>query len=242
MTDGLIVVESNTDAWHEERKRFIGASEIGAVLGVDPWKTREGLWVAKTDPNYVNESTFRMNSGHYFEEGIAQMALAYIPELITIGGDKGMRIHDTYDYLSATLDRHGRYMRTDGTDGLYVLDCKSGGVSTHKKLKDRAKAAYDVPDKGYWLQVQQQITCAQMSLGAEIGYLAHWVGGQMFKAYRIEPCLAAQQAIIEFGGIFWDCVEKKEKPTDAMFNGLDDFLFSLDILIQDTSCVAVQVE
>lgn len=37
-----------TDKQREQRRRYIGGSDMAAILGVDPWKTQVDLWLEKT--------------------------------------------------------------------------------------------------------------------------------------------------------------------------------------------------
>jgi len=44
----VVHLDQRSDAWHEWRRRHIGASEIAAVLGISPWATARDIWERKT--------------------------------------------------------------------------------------------------------------------------------------------------------------------------------------------------
>lgn len=45
----LGVFDSGSQAWHDVRKDGIGGSEVGTVLGLNPWESAYFLWCSKTD-------------------------------------------------------------------------------------------------------------------------------------------------------------------------------------------------
>jgi putative phage-type endonuclease len=233
----VLKVNSNTPEWLDLRKLLIGGSDIGAIFQANPWVTRHHLWEIKIGLAAPNEATFRMNAGHFMEEGIAQMAIHHVPEITTINPDIGIRIHHKQSYLSSTLDRWGTYVREDGTFGKYVLDCKNSGVGQYQKYKKST-----IPPYHYWLQIQQQLLTTQKSIKADKGYLACWLGGQMLKVYSIEPCIKTQENILKYADVFQNCVLKKTPPTDDMFVGLDDYMFELSDLVLETSSVVLTIE
>jgi putative phage-type endonuclease len=61
------MIEQNSDAWHAWRKNKIGASDISAILGISPYKTRRELFLEKTSqiesdnvPNFIQEKGHRL--------------------------------------------------------------------------------------------------------------------------------------------------------------------------------------
>jgi putative phage-type endonuclease len=234
---GLLQVKSNTNEWLEARQTLIGGSDIATIFNMNPWMSRQNLWELKTGLIKPLPPTFRMNSGHYMEEGIAQMAFNNINSLASINEDIGIRIHHLHTFLSCTLDRWGLYDRNDGTIGTYVLDCKSSGVSSYKKLKHSKFPSYN-----YWLQIQQQLLVTQKSIKPDVGFLACWTGGQMLKVWRIQPCLATQRMICDVGQIFQSYVTHKWNLQDEAFSLLDDYQFRIDDYIRQTTSIACCIE
>ena len=42
------VFESGTSDWHEARAYSLGGSEIGTIMGLNPWESAYALWAKKT--------------------------------------------------------------------------------------------------------------------------------------------------------------------------------------------------
>jgi putative phage-type endonuclease len=64
---------SNTPEWHEARKG-IGGSDIGAICGVNRWKSAEDLLAEKLDPDHKGiTANLAMRMGTVFENPIRQL-------------------------------------------------------------------------------------------------------------------------------------------------------------------------
>lgn len=212
---GLLPMRSNSSEWYEQRRSLIGASEIGTVLGVNPFETRYGLWLRKTNQAPDVVSTFRMEAGHYMEDGIAGMAHFHMGNLLTMYEDAGIRVHHNMPYLSCTLDRWGNASHDTDTSVRYILDCKNAGVNTYKKIKPA-----NTPPLYYWLQIQQQLMVTNRSIGPHHGYLAFWAGGQMLKIYYIEHSVLAQNIIAEAAQEFHSAITTNTAPMERYAQAL----------------------
>jgi putative phage-type endonuclease len=68
------VFEPNTPEWHEARAESLGGSEIGTILGLNPWESALSLWAKKTgkiDNPPINNWAVRF--GQAFEEPILKL-------------------------------------------------------------------------------------------------------------------------------------------------------------------------
>jgi putative phage-type endonuclease len=96
--------ESGTSEWHELRADGIGGSEIGTILGLNPWESPYYLWASKTGqiPPKVLDS-FAVKLGNFLEPVIIEKI---IPDahpdwyLETVGTYQ----HPTIPYLHANPD------------------------------------------------------------------------------------------------------------------------------------------
>jgi putative phage-type endonuclease len=171
--------------WHEFRAGGIGASEIGAVLGVSPYMTSYDLWKLKTgraSPQPVNK---------YMSEGIAME-----PELRSrVENIKGELlfprcfIHPKHSFLRASLDGIT-------ADGKTAVELKKCGKTVFEKAK------LGRPPEIYKLQCQQQMMCS----GAEVNDLYMFFDLDTYVHFIIEPDAAIEERIIDVGGKFWECV------------------------------------
>jgi len=58
--------------WHDERLRGIGGSDVGAALGVSPWKTQLELWSEKAG---LVPDDFDGNEFTYWGEQLEQIVM-----------------------------------------------------------------------------------------------------------------------------------------------------------------------
>ena len=74
--------EDDSPEWHEIRSQGIGGSEIGTIMGLNPWESAYALWAKKSGKI---ENTFRGNTatrlGKLLEEPILQMFQENHPNL-----------------------------------------------------------------------------------------------------------------------------------------------------------------
>ncbi len=73
--------EPGTSEWHEARADGIGGSEIGTILGLNPWESAYSLWAKKSGfiPQ-TQTSNFAMRLGQILEEPILQLWIEDNPE------------------------------------------------------------------------------------------------------------------------------------------------------------------
>lgn len=72
MTNRLITVRPKShEEWLAHRTLGIGSSEVGTIMGVNPWESPYQLWRRKTGRDPSKEETFAMKAGHYLEDAVA---------------------------------------------------------------------------------------------------------------------------------------------------------------------------
>ena len=75
----LGVFDSGSDEWHELRSHGIGGSEIGTILGLNPWESAYYLWATKTGqlpPKQLD--SFAVKLGNWLEPMILDTILPEI--------------------------------------------------------------------------------------------------------------------------------------------------------------------
>jgi len=66
--------EPDSEEWHEARKSGIGGSDIGTVLGLNPWDSAFALWARRTGQISEKQlNSWAVRFGKAFEEPILQM-------------------------------------------------------------------------------------------------------------------------------------------------------------------------
>lgn len=67
----IIIKPANREEWLKEREKGIGSSEVGTILGVNPWETPYQLWRRKLGIDPPIEQNFAMTAGHYLEDAVS---------------------------------------------------------------------------------------------------------------------------------------------------------------------------
>lgn len=92
--------------WLEARKQGIGASEVGSVIGVNPWETKYQLWRYKMGLEAPKEENFAMKAGHYLEDAVSKF---YADEtganIIASSAQDFMIVDDKRSFLRVSPDR-----------------------------------------------------------------------------------------------------------------------------------------
>lgn len=70
-------------AWLEQRRKGIGGSDIGAILGMSTWGTPYSVWLEKTGAVPPKEETPAMHFGRVLEQAIAEMYMNRVGRRLT---------------------------------------------------------------------------------------------------------------------------------------------------------------
>jgi putative phage-type endonuclease len=107
-----------------DRRKFIGSSDIAAVLGISPWKTPYQLWQEKTSQEPLPErDTPLLRMGQYMEGYIIDEATTVDGLFVRARNTRLGDLAENYDFLSCQLDFE--YMRDDAPGGLFGIgECK----------------------------------------------------------------------------------------------------------------------
>lgn len=148
-------IPTHSDAWHQERKVRISATNTGAILtnsklrGKSKWTTYNDLLLIKTSRKKEQFSSFcrtAMDHGIAHEE---EAALAYsrATGIELVPEDIGMLVHQEHEHISASPDRVARY---------YPINIEIKCPFVRRKLKR------EIPDH-YYAQVQQQMAVMELT-------------------------------------------------------------------------------
>lgn len=185
---------ANREAWLEQRKQGIGASEAAAVLGVSPWLTPLELFMRKSGLIPEQEQTQLMRFGLMWEQFLYHV----------YAEDSGRAIfwkqefcrHPNVPFMFATLDARAADR---------VVELKK--VSTWAARDFGPSGTDDIPIH-YRIQVQQQMACSGLPL-ADLGAL---IGDDDFRIYTIERDDALIAKLIDAEAVFWQRVQANDPP------------------------------
>jgi len=162
--------------WLSKRAAGIGASEIGTVVGVNPFESPYQLWLRKTHQSAPKEENFAMKAGHYLEEAVA---LFFQDEshrdVIKNTAQEFIVVNSEKEFLRVSPDRYYWLSEKHSNDNKGILECKT----TQRTIEDD-----DMP-KHWFAQLQYQLGVCEM----EFGSLAWLTAGRSFgyKDYGFAP-------------------------------------------------------
>lgn len=177
--------------WLEGRKSGIGSSEIGTILGVNPWETPYQLWRRKKGLDAPKEENFAMKAGHYLEDAVAHFfADSTGAEIIKRSAEDFLVVNSLRDYLRVSPDRtFWLPNQVHNEDNKGILECKTTQMSID---------AESIPQHWY-CQLQWQLGTAEMTNGA----LAWLTQGREFGFVNYEFDQSFFEFMLEEADRFW---------------------------------------
>ena len=150
--------------WLNLRKQGIGSSEVGTILGVNPYETPYQLWRRKMGFDPAVEETFAMKAGHYLEDAVSM----FFADATGYEIDKGsagdwLAVSDAKSFMRVSPDRI--YLKGGNTDK-GILECKTTQMDIERD---------DVPQH-WFAQLQYQLGVAEIQQGS----LAWLISGRKF--------------------------------------------------------------
>jgi putative phage-type endonuclease len=175
---------SLTNEQLELRKKGIGASEIAAIAGINPWMSAHDVWCIKRG---LAESVENVKSrmGHRVE---AAVCAEYCEDQGVEVEEVGTIVHPQRDWQLATPDR-----RVKGHRRLLEVKCVGWRMAHHWGTEVDAIPEYYRP------QVEQQLEVCDL----DECHVAAWIGGSDFRIYTIRRDRELARILTEIGERFW---------------------------------------
>lgn len=179
-------LEMSHNEWLEDRRRGIGGSDVGTILGLNKWKSPYQLWLEKTGQVELDESSSEPAYwGNVLEEVVAK-------EFQERTGKKVRRRnqvfeHPLHPFLRANIDR-------DVVGENAILECKTANSFLSKEWDG------DEIPLSYLCQVQHYMSV----LNRECAYIAVLIGGQKFIWKKINRDQELIDMITERLVEFWE--------------------------------------
>ena len=161
---------ANREAWLEARKQGIGASDVGTILGVNPYETPLQLWRKKMGIDAPTAENNAMLMGHLLEDAVAQRwALETGKSIIANSKDDFMFVDADKSYLRVSPDRTYWLDNTSkNDDNKGILECKT----TQRDIDA------DTIPQSWFCQVQMNLgvanyqhgSLAWLKMGRDFGY------------------------------------------------------------------------
>jgi putative phage-type endonuclease len=183
--------EPDSEEWHEARKSGIGGSDIGTVLGLNPWDSAFALWARRTGQISEKQlNSWAVRFGKAFEEPILQMWKQEHPEwdVMTTGTYRSRR----HPFQLANPDALAQHMET----GEWMI----------LEVKTSRNPWKDVPPM-YVAQVQHYMDVMGISKAVMVG-----VVGWSWEERVIDADPFYQEAMRAQASRFWDHLVKIAPP------------------------------
>ena len=203
------IAYKDREEWLSIRKGYIGGSDAGAVVGLNPYKSAYTLWAEKTGKIPEFEGNLITEVGSYLEEFVAQMFMSK--------GGKAVRrknrviVNEDYPWACADLDR-----MVVGEKAF--LECKTtNSPVAMKKFKNG-----EYPESWY-----VQMTHYLAVTGLEKAYLAVLVECRDFKIFELQRDEEEIKALMEAEKDFWNLVQTNVAPAADCLKSTSDTLTTL---------------
>lgn len=153
-----IIRPKDRNEWLKHRESGIGSSEVGTILGLNPFETPYQLWRRKKGLDAPKQENFAMRAGHYLEDAVS---LFYRDEtgkeIIKSSAGDWLIVNNEKQYLRVSPDRTfwipGR-PKSEHNKG--ILECKT----TQMEIDS------DSLPQHWFCQLQYQLGVAELEQGA----------------------------------------------------------------------------
>jgi predicted phage-related endonuclease len=203
-----------TEQQKEARKRFVGSSDISALVGADEFRNASDVWLEKTGRLDEDKNSEAADSGNDLEDAIIRMCQRRIGRPI-VTGDKLPTLYDANGIFCANLD--GAVLRKDCPDVPLARRHKDGNIEAVVEAKStgyRSRWGDSIDD------VPLNVICQanwQMSLAdCELAWIPVFFPGykrvvhpEVYRANRSDSLILEMREVAER---FWEYVVTDTPP------------------------------
>jgi len=186
----------------QDRTKYIGGSDIGAILGLSKFRSALDVWMEKTGKEVKALDSLPLRFGSFAEEFVAsEYARQTGVDLIH---DESIYLHSQHSFMSAHIDRfvHGDGIAMAPTK---ILECKTANPFAQSDWGDIGS---DQVPMSYLCQ------CAwyQAITGIDEADLAVLFGNSDFRIYQIQRDKGLEDLLLDKATTFWDEYVLKDIP------------------------------
>jgi putative phage-type endonuclease len=202
-------LEMSYEEWLESRRKGLGGSDVGAVLGFNKYKTPLDVYLEKIEGKSTPDND-AMKAGRMLEDTVAKWYSEETGKQIV--RDNKIRIHSEHEFLIANIDR--RIIAENGA-GPGVLEVKTASGWAFKEWQN------DGLPLNYYAQIQHYFSVTGYTWGA----FAVLVDGRAFDVIPVvadsEFIDAATARLIDF----WNNHIMAKVPPEAKTEGDVKYLY-----------------
>ena len=210
----MIVIPRTHEEWLQERKKGLGASDAGTIIGVNTWKSNVELWQEKIglrEPEDISHKPY-VQYGHDAEPHLRALFALDHPELrVTYESPYKMIFSDELPFIFATPDGELEEIATGRQGGLEIKTTEIMNPRQWEQWKRR------IPDQ-YFSQVCHQFLATGWEFIILLAQIK-WTNREgekmkMVKEYPIErhEVLSSIEYLKPMEIDFWHHVQTKKEP------------------------------
>ncbi len=198
--------KENQEEWLRIRKGYLTGSDVGAVCGMNPYKSAMQVYLDKINPEIAVMDNEAMRLGRDLEDYVARRFMEETGKKVR--KTNAMYIHDQYSFMMANIDR----LVTGERAG---LECKTASPYQAERWKDGK-----IPE-WYYLQCQHYMKVLEM----DGWYLAVLIYGKGFQYTYIPRDEEMLDNLVAVEQDFWENhVQAKAMPSPDGSKGADAFI------------------
>ena len=189
----------------QDRSKYLGGSDIGAILGLSPFKSPLAVWMEKTGKEVKPVDSLPLRFGSFVEEFVANEYTKATG--FTLRHDESIYIHPDHSYMSAHIDR---FVHSDGLDqaATKILECKTANPFSRAQWGE--PGSDQIP-----LHYLTQVTWYLAITGIERADIAVLFGNTDFRIYTILRDPELENLVLEKAQHFWNAYVLKNQPPPA---------------------------
>jgi len=198
-----------------DRSKYIGGSDIGAILGLSRFKTPLEVWMEKTGKETKRLDSLHLRFGSFAEEFVAsEYSRATGFELLH---DESIFIHPEHAFMSAHMDRF--VLEVGSSSPTRLLECKTANPFSSG---DWGEVGSDQVPMSYLCQCIWYMAIT----GIEKTDLAVLFGNSDFRIYEITRDQGLEELVIAKATTFWNDYVLKDIPPPVQSEADCQTLFS----------------
>ena len=178
---------SSREEWLLMRKTYLGGSDLGAVIGVNKYKTALDVYLEKTSEHYPETSNDATYWGNVLEDVVAQEYSKRVNLPVEV--ETKLLRHKEHEFLAANIDRWVGNKE-------YVLECKTAGFMMSKEWGEEGS---DSIPESYLVQSAWYAAICDVPK-VDIAVL---IGGQDFRIYTYQRNKEFEDKLIKIACNFW---------------------------------------
>lgn len=183
---------TNKQEWLEERKTYIGGSDLGAIIGCNTFRTALDVYFEKTAEGIAEDTA---GEAAYWGTVLEDVVAAEYAKRTGFKIEKpaGFIRHKQYPYIACNLD----YWVIDNEGNSHILECKT---ANQMKVTCWGEEWTNQIPESYLYQVAYYAAIT----GAARVDIAVLIGGQDFRIYRYDKDEALEAKLIAAAKNFWN--------------------------------------